>query len=130
MRINCLLGEMNVAVRAEDERRIEVLASGLPLFHGAQLAVDITFRSALACNGEPRPGAARVNGSVCKRARADKETKYTELLAGDRCASSSWPWKRGAGGVPKQSSSSEAYGRNHPHRRSQPSWPGGDDGRV
>ena len=85
VRFNCLLREMNVAVRAEDERRIEVLASGLPLFHGAQLAVDITLRSALACNGEPRPGAARVNGSVCERARADKETKYAELLEGDRC---------------------------------------------
>ena len=73
---------------AGDERGGEgrnVLASGLPLFHGAQLAVDITLRSALACNGEPRPGAARVNGSVCERARADKETKYAQLLAGDRC---------------------------------------------
>ena len=66
---------MNVAVRAEDARRIEVLASGLPLFHGAQLAVDITLRSALTSNGEPRPGSAR----------ADKETKYAELLVGDRC---------------------------------------------
>ena len=35
VRFNCLLRDMNVAVRAEDERRIEVLASGLPLFHGA-----------------------------------------------------------------------------------------------
>ena len=36
VRFNCPLREMIVAVRAEDERRIEVLASGLPLFHGAQ----------------------------------------------------------------------------------------------
>ena len=50
VRFNCLLREMNVAVRAEDERRIEVLASGLPLFDGAQLAVD-TLRSALTSNG-------------------------------------------------------------------------------
>ena len=48
VRFNCLLREMNVAVRAEDERRIEVLASGLPLFHGAQLALDITLRGAQA----------------------------------------------------------------------------------
>ena len=85
MRFNCLLRDMNVAVRAEDERRIEVLASGLPLFHGAQLAVDITSRNALTSNGEPRPGSARVDGHVCERARADKETKYAELLVGDRC---------------------------------------------
>ena len=68
----------------EDERRIEVLASGLPLFHGDQLAVDITLRGAVTSNGEPRPGSARVDG-VCERARADKETKYAELLAGDLC---------------------------------------------
>ena len=80
VRFNCLLRDMNVAVRAEDERRI-----GLPLFHGAQLAVDITLRSALTSNGEPRPGSARVDGNVCERARAYKETKYAELLAGDRC---------------------------------------------
>ena len=37
------LREMNVAVSANDERSIEVLASGLPLQHGAQLAVDVTL---------------------------------------------------------------------------------------
>ena len=26
-----------------------------------------------------------MDGHVCERARADKETKYAELLAGDRC---------------------------------------------
>ena len=57
----------------------------LPLFHGAQLVVDITLRSALTSNGEPRPGSARVDGPVCETARADKETKYAELWAGDRC---------------------------------------------
>ena len=31
VRFKCLLRDMNVAVRAEDERRIEVLASGLPI---------------------------------------------------------------------------------------------------
>ena len=33
---------MNIAVRADDERCIEMVASGLPLFHGALVAVDIT----------------------------------------------------------------------------------------
>ena len=80
VRFNCLLREMNVAVRAEDERRIEVLASGLPLFHGAQLALVINLRSALTSNGEPRPGSARVDGSVCERARADKETKIRRVV--------------------------------------------------
>ena len=33
---------MNVCVPANDQRAIEVFASGLPLHHGAQFAVDIT----------------------------------------------------------------------------------------
>ena len=47
VRCNTKLRDMNVAVPAADERAIEVLASGLPLFQGAQLAVDVTVRSAL-----------------------------------------------------------------------------------
>ena len=51
VRFNAKLRYMNVAVAAPDERAIEVLASGLPFRHGAQLAVDITLRSALTCCG-------------------------------------------------------------------------------
>ena len=47
VRCNVRLRDMNVAVSATDTRSIEVLATGLPLHHGAQLAVDITLRSAL-----------------------------------------------------------------------------------
>ena len=46
-------------VRADDERAMEVLASGLPIHQGAQLATT--------------------DGAVLVRARADKEAKYTEL---------------------------------------------------
>ena len=70
---------------ADDERCIEVVASGLPLYHGAQLAVDITLRCAVSSSGEARLGAACVDAIVCTNARADKEQKYSELLAGDRC---------------------------------------------
>ena len=85
VRTNVKLRDMNIAVRADDERCIEVVASGLPLFHGAQLAVDITLRCALTSRGEPRTGAAREDGIACQSARADKAQKYAELLAGDRC---------------------------------------------
>ena len=40
VRCNCRLRDMNVTVRADDERVLEVLASGLPLPSWAQLAVD------------------------------------------------------------------------------------------
>ena len=64
-RCNAKLCDMNLAVAANDDGAIEVLASGLPLFFGAQLAVDITVRCALAADGTAQPGAARVDGAVC-----------------------------------------------------------------
>ena len=67
------------------EREIEVLASGLHLHHGAQLAVDITLRSALTRCGSACAQADRVNGIVASRARRDKEHKHAEFLQGDRC---------------------------------------------
>ena len=51
-------------VRADDERRIEVLAQDLPCFNGAQLAIDVTFRSALCGSGEPQPAVVEVDGAV------------------------------------------------------------------
>ena len=47
VRVNVKLRDMNVTVPAHDEREVEVLASGLPLHHGAQLVVDVTLRSAV-----------------------------------------------------------------------------------
>ena len=43
MKFNAFLRDMNLGIRGDDERRIEVLAQDLPCFKGAQLAVDITF---------------------------------------------------------------------------------------
>ena len=50
VRLNAYFRVMNVGVAAGDERRIEVLASGLPCHHGAQLTVDVTCRSAVTAN--------------------------------------------------------------------------------
>ena len=58
-----------MTVPVEDERAIEVLASGLPMLHGAQLAVDITLRSATSSDGWPQPNAAHTNGAALIRAR-------------------------------------------------------------
>ena len=76
VRCNAKLRDMNIAVSAADERSIEVLASGLPVHHGAQLAVDITLRSAVTAQGEARPNAAHVNGAVLTAARQAKAAKY------------------------------------------------------
>ena len=85
VRFNAMLRDMNIAVAATDHRAIEVLASGLPLHHGVQLAVDITIRCAHTAESRACPNAATTNGAVLQAARAQKATKYAELLHGDRC---------------------------------------------
>ena len=84
-RFNVKLRDMNVAVPADDDRAIEVWASGLPMQHVAQLAIDITLRSATSANGLPQRNAAHIDGAVLTRARADKEAKYAELVGGNQC---------------------------------------------
>ena len=85
VRFNASLRDMNVHVRADDERRIEVLAQDLPCFGGAQLAIDVTLRSALRSSGEPQPHAADVDGAILLEARRDKEATYPELASSTRC---------------------------------------------
>ena len=77
--------DMNVHVRADDERRIEVLAQDLPCFGGAQLAIDVTLRSALISSGETQLHAADVDGAILLEARRDKEATYPELAWSTRC---------------------------------------------
>ena len=52
---------------------------------GAQLAVDVTLRCALARTGEPHPRPADEDGAVLAQARHDKETTYPELINSRRC---------------------------------------------
>ena len=72
-------------VPAADGRHIEVVASGLPCYGGAQLAVDVTLRHPRNRDGEPRARAAWRDGAVADAARADKEAAYPELASGCRC---------------------------------------------
>ena len=85
MRTNTKLRDMNIAVSATDERAIEVLASRLPMHPGAQLAVDITMRSALTGDGMGNSRAAHTDGVTLARARTDKERKCHELVHGEMC---------------------------------------------
>ena len=63
---NVLLRDMNLDVPLADARRIEVLANGLPLYQGAQVAVDTTLVSPVSRDGsrlvraraDRKPGAA------------------------------------------------------------------------
>ena len=71
---------MDLAVLvAGDARRLEVVADGLPLWGGVQLAVDTTLVSALRGDRNPRRGAATRDGVALSEAR-DKERTYPELV--------------------------------------------------
>ena len=76
--------DMNISVSAMNKRAIEVLAMGLPLHQGAQLAIDITLSSASTTTGETCPGGATTNGAALQSARQEKQAKYRELLEGHR----------------------------------------------
>ena len=49
-----------------DARRLEVVVDGLPLFGGAQLAVDATLVSAIRSNGTARRRPDRIDGVAGK----------------------------------------------------------------
>ena len=85
VKFNAYLRDINLGICGADERHIEVLAQDLPCFNGAQLAVDITMRSALGASGEPQPRAAEEDGAVPVQARRDKEATNPELLTSGRC---------------------------------------------
>ena len=61
-----------VAARAEDQRRIEVIAEGLPVFHGAPLRAD----------GEPHRQCLDTDGAALDAVRRRKARTYPELAGG------------------------------------------------
>ena len=63
VRCNTKLRDLNIGVSLQDERAIEVMASGLPFHQGAQLPVDITLRSATTAAGLPCTNVACTNGA-------------------------------------------------------------------
>ena len=78
---NVMVRDLDVlAPQALDSRRLEVVAEGLPLFGGMQLAIDATLVSPLHCDGTARPGAAHIDGVALHAARRQKERTYPELV--------------------------------------------------
>ena len=72
-------------VDTQDDRRIKVIANGLPLWGRAQLAVDTTLVSPLTRAGHPRMRGGQYRGTALREARRNKERTYPELLWDRRC---------------------------------------------
>ena len=78
---NVFLRDMGIpGVGARDGRRLEVIATGLPLYGGVPLAVDATLVSPLHADGTPWPGADAGAGVALRRGERDKDTTYPELV--------------------------------------------------
>ena len=58
------------------ERRIEVVANGLPSWHGSQLALDATIVSPLTRRGEAHPRADTLPGCAANAARRKRHSTY------------------------------------------------------
>ena len=78
--LNVLVRDLNVDPARQDDRRIEVIANGLPLWGGAQLAVDTTLVSPLTAAGLPRRAGCRTAGAALLTARRAKGTVQVQLL--------------------------------------------------
>ena len=85
VRRNVRVSDMNVAAQTNDERRVEILCSGLQCFGGAQLAIDATLRSAVGCNGEHRANCDWKDGAALDEAEVDKHMRYSDISASSRC---------------------------------------------
>ena len=66
-------------LRCVDGRQLEVNFEGLPLFDGAQLALDPTMVSPIHRDGTAKRGASARIGGVLQDARRRKERTYPEL---------------------------------------------------
>ena len=62
-----------------DGQQLEVVADGLPVHGGAQVAIDTTMVSPLHSNGVDRRGASVKKGLALEAARKRKEMTYPEL---------------------------------------------------
>ena len=86
VRTHAALNNLNVfSVQPSDERRLEVVASGLPPYHGAQVAVDAALVSPFTRKGTARPRADWEDGAALKDAQKLKATTYPELQSFRRC---------------------------------------------
>ena len=83
---NTRLADLNIQnLSRVDDRRREVIANGLPMWGGSQLAVDTTLVSPLTRSGEPRSRGGTYAGAALQDARRNKERTYPELLPNRRC---------------------------------------------
>ena len=84
MQAQVWLCDLDLGFDATDERRVDLVARGLPLFGGVPVCGDSSMTSVLHCDGKPWVGATDNDGVAIQRARRAHETTYPELVRGGR----------------------------------------------
>lgn len=78
---NVFLRDTNLPlIAADDGRRLEIVATGLPLYLGVPLGVDCTRGSPLHTDGSPWAHAAEEDGIAIKRLERDKADTHSDLV--------------------------------------------------
>ena len=81
-----LISDLNIPTfHRIDNRCIEVIANGSPLWEGNQLAIDTTIVSPLTSQVAPRQHRGQYAGTARRGARRSKERTYPELVHPGRC---------------------------------------------
>jgi len=78
------LRDLDVGVPPRDARRVDLVARGLRLYHGAALCGDATMASPVHADGTAWARAADVDGVALLRTRRKHEDDYPELVQGGR----------------------------------------------
>ena len=81
---SCWSETLNLVLARQDERRIEVIASGLLLWGGARPAVDTTLVSPVTAARAPRRNAGRTERAALQPARRAKARTYPEFSRATR----------------------------------------------
>ena len=66
--------------RARDGRRLEIVATGLPLYRGTPLGIDATLVAPLKADGHPAHEADRRDGAAIANIEGQKRRRYPELV--------------------------------------------------
>ena len=86
VRPEVLIASLNAfAARPGDQRHIDFVAYGLPIYGGLPLCCDPTLRSPLEVDGAPRLGTVEDGEALLRNAEADKRRHYSDLANSERC---------------------------------------------
>ena len=78
--IERLLRNKIILVLSEDNRRLDLIVTGLNVHRGLPLFCDVTIVSPISGNGEPRGGTSNRNGGLLQQAQQENDDTYHAVV--------------------------------------------------